>query len=352
MSKTLTEAISLNYSDGNKGLLINPFMEFSQERGTTSTVITSAYMIDQWFAEETSSGVLTMQKISNPFSINSGFKKFRDGLNATATTAAASYSSTDFFVPYRQPIEGLFWKDLGWGTTDAKDIDIVLVLSSTVTGTYALSIRNGAVNRSYVTTFNLIANTPTIVFKTIPGDITGTWNIDNSSSSIINICSVGGTTLQAPTLDAWQAGSYFTHSSATNWAVTLNATITLGYANIFPKGIIPFKLASDTGFLDTIFALKNDYDRELLKCQRYYSLIGVNIRGSAEAAHTMACTFYTPVEMRVIPTMTYISGSSASNVSSLVMSAFRKDSGMIQATTIAAGEGYFLDYLYSANARM
>ncbi len=353
MSKTLTEAINLNNSDGSNGLIINPFMEFSQQRGTTSTIIANDYTIDQWTAAETSSGVLTMQQFSGLNSAAVGFKRFENSLAVTATTAAASYSAAEFFIPFRQPIEGSFWKILGWGTGDAEDIDVVLVLSATVTGTYVLSFLNGASNRSYVTTFNLIANTPTIIFKTIPGDTSGTWPKDNFIASQLYVGTVGGSNTQTPTLNSWQTGSYTSHSSATNWAATLNANMTLSYANIFPKGILPFNSSTDNGLTDTLFALKNDYDRELMKCKRYWQLVGVNIRGYHNGAggnigHSHV--FYPT--MRVAPTMAYVSGSNSGNVQGLTVQSYTDYSALLQIQVSVAGDGFVYDYRYSANARM
>lgn len=353
MSTTFNYALNPNNDfSGNLGFLTNPFFEISQERGLVGTTLTSTYIVDQWFGGEASSGALTGQAFVDGLSSNAGFRRLRNGVAVTASTAASSYSATDNSAPFIQPIEGTFWKTLGWGTADAKSIDVVFVAMSTVSGTYALGMRNSN-TRSYVTTFNLVANVPTIVFKTIPGDTSGTWATNNNLGAYITIGAVTGTNFHPSTLDSWNSGNFFSHSSVTNWTATLNAVFRMYYCQIFPKGFLPYTSANDPGLIDTICDLRRPYDVELRRCQRYYQFYTVALRTYSTGTELQMCNtnFITP--MRTTPSTSVVSGGSvAGSLAAIDLIPLNEYSGYSQAQYTIVGDGYAFNRIYALNARM
>ncbi len=257
------------------GLLTNPFFEISQEYGNTAVTLTGSniYIADQWNGVEFCGGVFSSQVVSDPFSGTATLRRLKSSIKTTATTADASFSAAEALVCAQQPIEGTFWGSLGWGTADARAVDIVIIAQSSVTGTYPVSIRNGAVNRSYVTTISLTANTPTVCLVTIPGDTSGTWVSTNAVAAYLEIGSIGGSNFNATSLNTWEAANKFTHSTCTNWAASGTTDFfQVAYAQVFPAGVLPFTSAAEiTGeALQLLLNMRRPYEAELLRCQRYY----------------------------------------------------------------------------------
>lgn len=304
------------------GLLTNPFFEISQENGTSSGAAASAYYAaDQWYALENSDAVLSVQNIANPFSGTATLKRLQNSIKATATTADGTIAAAQYIQPAVQVIEGTFWRSLGWGTADARAVDIPIIAQCSVTGTYPVAITNAAGNRAYVTTISLTANTPTVCFVTIPGDTGGTWVATPAASAKLFIGSVGGSDYQASSLNAWESTDNFSHSSCTNWAASGTTNFfEVGYAQIFPSGVLPFTSASQiTGeALQLLLNMRLPYDLELKRCQRYYekSYSYSTALGSATNVDSVGYDFGASqnyygadgmfqVEKRTAPTMTF-----------------------------------------------
>lgn len=297
------------------GLLSNPFFEVSQQNGTTAgTNGTAVYFhADEWSGAEDSDAVLSFQNVADPFSGTANFRRLRSSIKATATTPDASFTATQVLSPARAKIEGSFWRSLGWGTADARAVDIVFIAMCSVTGTYPVAIRNDTGARSYVTTVSLTANVPTVCLVTIPGDTSGTWLTSAAAAALLSIGEITGTTFQAASLNAWQAANVFSHSSCTNWAASGTTNFfQIAYAQIFPSGVLPFTAASQiTGeALQLLLNMRRPFDVELARCQRYWQQLPANgnigVSNSPSAGY-MFGNF--PVSMRAGGTATLASGS-------------------------------------------
>jgi len=372
------------------GLLTNPHFEISQENGTTlksNIGATATYAADQWLATESAATLqMSVQNIASPFSGTANFKRLAASVKAIATTAQASLAAGEYGIPCEQRIEGSFLKHLGWGTADARAIDVAIILQASVTGTYCLAVRNGALDRSYVTTFSLTANTPTVVFVTIPGDTSGTWATDTGAGMFIDVGSIAGSTFQASSLNAWGAGSFISHSTATNWGATLNAFVQVAYCQAFPTGVLPFTAASQiTGeALQRLIGARRPYDVEMRRCQRYWCksarygtamadglvMATDGLRASSTAVSATVVDgppVSFPAPMRTPPTITYYKGDQgatngqwAAFVSGTWTSATATTSRTVTETlfnasltgTYTAGQSYVTNGSWSANARM
>lgn len=252
------------------GLCVNPFMEISQENGTTLLTLASGtpkYGVDQMVGSFTGSMVIKSQQVANPFSATATFKRFLSSQQLSVTTSSAL--SAGHFVNLFQPIEGNMFKGMGWGGSDAAAIDVVAVVMASVTGTYSLYVQNAAAARSYVVPVSLTANTPAVVFATIPGDTSGTWPATTSHAVSIGFNAGAGSTFVAPANSAWQAGNYYAVSGNTNLSATLSATFTIGYLNAFPSGFLNYASASQVN-LSKLASMRQPYDIDLNRCQRYW----------------------------------------------------------------------------------
>lgn len=273
MSKTFSEATRLNAnSAGRAGLLINPFFDVSQENGNNIGTTANYHPADQWANHINGTLTFNNYRQQNTFNGEVSYSRFRSSLAYVITGTQTSFSSTQYFSPFTQNIEGLRMNSLGWGTVGAKSIDVLLVIQASKAGTYSLTVRNAAATRSYVTGINLVVGM-NIVLLTVPGDTTGTWPSDNTHAMSFWIGTYSGSTYHAPVLSTWQSGNYISHASHTNLASTNGAFLTLLHANIYPSGILPYRDTSDSGILDYILNTKIPYDEELTRCLRYWERI-------------------------------------------------------------------------------
>jgi len=347
--------------DCDLGLLTNPFFEISQENGTNAGAAASVYYAaDQWYALESSDAVLSVQNAADPFSSTATLKRLKSSIKATATAVDASLSAAQFIVPCAQPVEGTFWRSLGWGTADARAIDIVFIAQCSVTGTYPVSVRNAASNRSYVTTVALTANTPTVCLVTIPGDTGGTWVTTTAHSATLWIGAASGSDFQASSLNTWEAANRVSHSTCTNWAASGTTNFfQVAYCQAFPAGVLPFTSAAQiTGeALQLLLNMRRPYDEELRRCYRYYykhpfTQFMPFATGFCYTTTQALGTLRLPVSMRATPTLAISAAShfSAYNSSGtdLAMTAFSQsgfscaDSVRLDATVasgLVAGNG-------------
>jgi hypothetical protein len=240
--------------------LLNPAMQISQERGTTSVACTTAntYAIDGWIAalSTTPGGTLTMQQVA---SITPGGAPHR--LRATVTVADGTISAGDYYA-IMQHIEGVRSADARFGTSSARQLLLRLGVRSSVSGTFGVSIRNSATNRAWLGTIVVAPaeiNTDTVKTLTIPGDVSGTWLTDTGIGLSVGICLAAGTTFQG--VAGWQAGNVLATSSQTNLMATGSATFELFDCGLYID-------ASAAGVLPT-WELP-DFADELRACQRYW----------------------------------------------------------------------------------
>ena len=334
------------------GLCVNPFMEFDQENlGASVSVGPYTYVLDQMLSQKSGSLTLAAQGVATPFSGVSGFKRFQRGLKATVGTAQASFASGDYVTPFFTIIEGSKLRGLGWGTSDAVDIDIVSVVQLPA-GTYSVSCQNGTLNRSYVTSFTVAANIPTLIRVTIPGDTGGTWATDTSVGMRISIAAYTGTTYQASALGVWANGSYLTHSSCNNFAaVTANIGI-CAYINAFVKGVLPTFSQGDTLILDTICSMRRPYDDEFRNCERFLQYQAVTARLPASAAlQFLDLEIILRTLMRATPSIAIGTVGLRSNLNNVTITDAKASGGRLSITSAASGDTYVIGDIYKFSAR-
>lgn len=307
------QAASFN-AGADLGLLTNPFFEISQENGTSSGAAASAYYAaDQWYALESSSAVLAVAQTALPYSSTATLRRVPNAMRATASTASGALGAAEFVAPCVQNFEGTFWKSLGWGTADARAIDIVIIAQASVTGTYAVAVRNAANTRSYVTTISLTANTPTLCMVTIPGDTSGTWPTTNVLGGSVAIGAATGSDRLATSLNTWDTANDLSHSSCTNFANSGTTNFfEVAYCQVFQAGVIPYTAASEfTGEgLQLLLNMRRPYGDELKRCQRYYEKVPAQrIHGTMFSATQILANAHYLVEKRTAPTITLLAAA-------------------------------------------
>ena len=327
-----------------KNYIVNPGMRISQENGTSSGTASQYYPVDQWITSISHDGTTTFQQVS---SATPGGSENR--IRMTVTSADTSIVAGQWAI-LAQLIEGLRTADLQWGTSNATDVVVRFGFKGPA-GTYAVAIKNGDNNRSFVREFTISggdADTDTLQTVTFPGDTSGTWDKDNTTSFRLLFTFAVGSTHQT-TADAWQSGNYLGTSSTSNGIGTTSDVF-----EIFDVGL--YADPDSTG-LAPRFELPH-YDTDLQECMRYYELgnPGTNaidiFYSYVTSGQNVYHYLYFSVQKRSGASMTFTDGvnsrfpSGSPSVGTAAKEGFR-----VSKTPNSTGQGYFT-YSWVANARM
>lgn len=181
----------------------------------------------------------------------------RSTVRHTVDTAISSAAASNYWYGIFQIIEGFNSYDLR-----GKPVSVSFIFNTNVSGTYSVSLRDGASNQSYVTTIVAVANTPQMV-KISVAAIPLAASIPNSNAMGLQI-SVGFLntgTYQTATPNTWQSGNFASAAGATNWGATAGNFIELT------------ELQLEEGSVATPFE-RRSYGAELALCQRYAEMFG------------------------------------------------------------------------------
>lgn len=315
MSVVINGTNGVTYNDGTiqatapaqKNKIINGNMLIAQ-RGTSGTPTAAGEYLacDRWKAWEASDAAVTLsQETDGPTG------QFTKCLKYNITTADASITASQFGM-VRQMIEGQNIIDLGFGTASAQSVTISFWVKSSLTGSHGAALNNGNEDRSYPFAYTVSsANTWEYKTVTIPGDTSGTWDIDTTAGMIITFGLGTGTTYQG-TADAWQAGNKFQPSGTiqnigtiSNWNVT---------------GVQLEAGVNATDFENLQFG------QQLALCQRYYQYVDAGVTAYSS---TGIIGFPLNTCMRAAPTLTLSYSGTANRV-------YRIDTGGTSDLTIAA----------------
>lgn len=191
-----------------------------------------------------------------------------------------------------QSIEGYLCAQLAFGTASAKPITIGFWINPQVAGTMAVSITNSANNRTYVTDVPIVSGWQ---YKTvtIPGDVTGTWLVDNGIGISLFFC-FGAGSAKKGSANIWQAGIFLATAATTNFFATSNPVYLTGIT--VHSGTQGPTAAQSANIVRT-------YPQELVVCQRYWQTINVSNSGWHGDGNGYGCTAVFPVIMRATPTI-------------------------------------------------
>lgn len=234
---------------GRTNMIINPHGSIQQE--TTAVLTSTGYYADQWAT------VITGASLAAQTGVTTGtVSSYDPSYMFTKTTTAKGSLAAGDIVRMAQPIEGNYTRRLLYGGSSAKGSWLRWRASASQSGTASVSLRNAAVNRSFVQSF-AVSTTPTDYFLYVPGDTTGTWPTDSAKFGELNFCFASGTTSQTSTLGAWQAGDFLAANTQSNMLDTVNRQLNITDVQWSQsKVLLPFEPV--------------DYQQELARCQRYW----------------------------------------------------------------------------------
>ena len=279
--------------NGFKNRIINGGMVIDQRNAgasVTSSAGNNVFCVDRFFNQSSSPAIYTMQQVSDAPS------GFINSVVITVTTPDTSLVAGDFNT-FKHIIEGLNVADFGWGTASAQPITFSFWVKSSLTGTFTCSIRNSAVNRSYIATYTIsAANTWEQKTVTIAGDTSGTWLTTNGIGIRLDWSLGSGSDFQG-TAGSWTATNDITTSGATSVVGTNGATFYITGVQL------------EKGSTATSFDYR-PYGTELALCQRYFLKTNPDnasrcggMWGSMLSTTTGHPTGSLPVAMRTAPTV-------------------------------------------------
>ena len=280
ISSALGSSALLPAALGMRNKVVNGDMRINQ-RGNGAVTTNNSDPVDQWTIWNGTGTVSFQQSTTAP-------PGFLYSLLATVSSTG-SYGTTGY-TQIQNKIEGLNCHDLAFGTSSARPVVLSFWCRASVTGTYAVQLRNGAANRSYVATYTVSSqNTWEYKVIKIQGDTSGTWATDNTTGVDI-IFNLGvGTDYDTTTPNAWVAGDKGSTSSCVDFAANSGATFYLtGVQLERNEQATPFE--------------HRPIGAELAFCQRYYQRMGSQDLNGAFYATTAAALWGSfPVEMRTAP---------------------------------------------------
>jgi hypothetical protein len=284
-----------------QNLIINGGPVISQEigLGTTGgqTVSGGHYIADGWVAAASFGAPVTAVYWGTEPPSGGYLSNLVLSVNAAYPAPAAG----DYFMFY-QAVEGGRWARLGWGTANAQPISIGFWVSSQVSGTMSLAVKNAASTRAYCVPFSVPAGAA-YVTMTIPGCVDGAWPTNNTMACSISFASMVGSTFMSPTANAWvSGGNYIGAPTQTNLHASVANAIRLWGVTVIPgTQPVPQDLAP--------LVSMRPVDQELLTCSRYfvqYGGVGKFERfGIGQCVNATNCYPTAPltVPMRVAPTV-------------------------------------------------
>jgi hypothetical protein len=236
-----------------KNRIINGAMVIDQRNAGAVVSTDGAFSADRWRLS-INNGTNTLQQAVLPSGAVAGFTNYLAFGGAGTALTIGAYNS------FSQAIEGFNTADLSWGSANAKTITISFWVNTTgVTGTFGISLRNSAANRSYIGSYTVpTAGVWQYVSITVAGDTAGTWLTNNGVGLYLAFdCGVGATF--STTAGSWQTGNYLGLTGGTKVSATAGA-----YLNITGVQL-------EVGTQATSFEYRQ-YQQELALCQRYYEV--------------------------------------------------------------------------------
>ena len=274
-----------------KNLIINGAMQIAQ-RGTSTTGVTGSnyYTCDRYKTILTGLGTWTVEQSTD------APDGFSNSLKHSCTTADASPAAADILY-LSQIIESQNLQQVAKGTASAKSLTCSFWVKSNKTGTYIVGLQEFQNTRYIANSYTInAANTWEKKTITFAGDTTGTLANDNSAGLYLQFYLGSGSDYSSGTL-------------ATSWESTVNVNRAVGQVNLADSTSNYINITGvqlEVGDTATEFEHR-PYGTELQLCQRYYFSIAddKNIYGGDWGSNGFVFSFF-PVEMRTMPTFTYV----------------------------------------------
>jgi len=298
------EVLTNSQIGGRRNIIINGSQIVAQ-RGADNLNITSAsggtFATDRFkfYLSLGGTAQFDLQQVAEA-PTGSGFSKsLKVSCDVTDTLTANHY----LFVEYN--IEGQDVQQLKKGTSSAEKVTLSFWLKSNKTASGQVNLRDHDNTRMISKTYTISAsNTWQFVTLTFDGDTTGVITNDNSKGLALEFYLDSGTTYSSgATPTSWEATSA-SDRNATNFGLVSS---TDNYWQITGVQL-------EVGSVATPFEHRS-FGEELALCQRYYLLVANGdlqpiVSGAGYSSSVFYGVYPFPVEMRSLPTLETVTGSS------------------------------------------
>jgi hypothetical protein len=263
-------------------------------RGTSfAAIANAAYFADRFMYGKSGTMVHTASRNTDVPTYEQAKFNFQYSARLNLTTAQASLTTTQQ-CGFVQKIEGFMLSPLR-----NKYITIGLWVKATLPGIYPIAFRNGAQDRSYVTTVTIsAANTWQQIVVTIKHEDEGTWDYTSGIGMWINFGIASGPSYNAPTLNTWLVGDYRSHASCVNG-------VAAGATDFYFTGL----QIEEGQSLSNFDRAGGDYSEDQRLCMRYVQSVGFVKR--RVSGTILFDSYQLPVPMRAFPVLA--SGSISDN---------------------------------------
>lgn len=273
------------------------------------TPAATTYICDMWKLVTTGLGSdITAQVINSA----SPFKNFPNALKlltaSSATPTAAQFTSVSHFI------EGISIADYAWGTNDAKNVYLTFEVQANFTGTLYVSVRNSALNRSYVYSYTIpfqpLPYRPQII---IPGDTSGTWLTGEGQIGANITFDLGAGSNFNTTAGAWQAGNFMNAASSTQLVSNGSGILYIGNVEMRPISFpstspipvfpyVPRPFATEKALVQRFY--EKTFEPGTAPVQNSGLTVGAITAQSIIAASYATATWHFKVPKAKIPTIT------------------------------------------------
>lgn len=326
--------------DYGRNYIINGNFDFWQ-RGTFFN--SNVYTADRWLRAKTAPPAWEWTRETDvPTVDESGFQsQYSLKMDTTASPGSVAAGETVGAI-YR--VEGS-----DFATLHNKNIVLSFWTKSSKPGTYAVSIRNAAFDRSYVAEYTIdVANTWEKKEIVIKHDNTGTWNIGNGIGAHVTFDYGSGTNFQT-TAGSWQSGNFTSTANVDNILDSIANEVFIAQVQLMEgTQSLPFRRAGKT------------IGEEFSLCLRYYEQAGDfaettpilgRQRNFSGGAVDLLKHYPFKVEKRAIPTVIYRSDINDGGSSNNTVTYYATEKGWTQNPSVPAGG--FLDIsAWSADAEL
>jgi hypothetical protein len=256
-------------------------------------------------------------------------------VTTTAHTVVAADTSS-----FYQGIEGCNFNDANWGAAGAQPIVVEFWVYSTLTGTFAGCLQNGAATRSYVFTYSIpTANVWTKIRLNILGDTAGTWAVAQNAVAAWLVFNLGTGSTRTTAAGAWTAGNFTTAPGAVNPVAILNATFYVTGAALM--------VGAAAANAEPEF---KKYSDNLIDCSRYFTRINIQGAFYQVAAGGVNVAGYFPTIMRASPTLAVTTNNSTNFTASPTLSSFNVFNGCLASGAMSVSGTGNMNIIISADA--
>jgi hypothetical protein len=311
---------------------VNPAFQISQENGESLGTANGYFPADQWMI---STAGLTGAASFYSYAIAA---KWPTRLRATCAVAQATVSTG--YLNLLQRIEGARIADFSWGSSGPKSAVLRLIFSTTLAGTYSVSIRNNPITDSFVASFTVAAdeiNTNLEKIIPIPPPPSGAWAVDNTIGLTVSITLAAGQGIGVP---GWQASDKVAVPGQVNF---LSST-----SNVFYLFAVGLYLDPDNTSVPPPWETP-DLTEEWLVCMRYWQKGRTEFSGNVTSGSNYYSRAPLSPVMRVNPSTSGISvAASAFAATAGVFAPISHTVGEVRPATATAAGRYVSDFISSA----